>query len=890
MDSSPNAPSVSRTPETLYRLLLRAYPSGFRGEYGREMLDLFMLRLENEPASRVWFDVVTDLAVAAPREHVAILRDDLRLGQRAIRKAPASAFLVLLAMTLGIGATTAVFSLVHAVLLRGFPYPDVDRLVYVWTPNPRFEGTPREFAPMLPDAVDIQRQSHSYSSLAMFDEGRFLLGGAQGAKHVEGARVGGNFFAFFAARPVLGRAIDEGDGRTGDGQTSDNQPGHQHVVVIGDALWQSRFGGARDVIGKPLLLDRVEYTIVGVMGPGFSYPHASDFPTEISGIKRAELWIPAAWTEKQKSNRANLNELESCNVIARLRPGVTLAQAQAEAAAIIARVDPLYPETFRGWQAYVQSFGDAASGSVRTMMWLLLGAVSLVLLIACVNVAGLLAARAAGRLHEMGVRAALGAGRARLVRQMLTESLILAAIGGGLGILCAMAAMRLIVRLNPGDIPRLDEIALNGAVLGFAVAASLAAGLLAGLAPALAASRVNLTDLLRQGGRGAIGSARRMRDILIVGEVALAMILLAGAGLLIRSYLKLQQVDAGFSTQTLTTRLMLDRRYGTMSQQQDFFRRVLEQTRAIPGVETAGIGSNIPLGHHFTISFLQVEGYPNQKGQMVEAHTVTGGFFEALQTRLLAGRSLRDGDKDVVAVSRGFADTYFAGRDPLGRRVRLGDGPESHWQTVVGIVADVHQVNLEDRPRPVLYGAFFTGGGEQADLAIRTQLTAPQMTTALRGILAGIDAGLAPGPVRPMDALVSEANSRRRFQTVVLAVFAAIAVLLPLVGLYGLTAYSVKQRTGEIGIRMTLGATRGRVVRMIVRQGVTLVAIGLALGVAGALAVTRITATFLYGVAPRDPLTFAVAPAFLLLVAAMACVIPASKAARVNPVEALRNE
>jgi putative ABC transport system permease protein len=859
----------------IYRTLLQAYPAEFRHEYGREMEQLFVDRLSVEPPLRVWLAALGDLAIAAPREHLAILRADVRVGLRMLGKSPFTTFVALLAMALGIGATTAVFSLVNAVLLRSFPYGDVSKLVYLWTPNPRFVGTPLQLDPPVPDFLEWRKEAHSFTDLAAFREGRFHVGDSSSAAAYGGAWVSGNFFAMMAVNPELGRLID----------AQDDQPGHDHVAIVSEALWHARFGGTAKVLGQTLLVNRQPLQVIGVMPESFSYPHASDFPDQVLNSQRTDIWIPFGWTEKQKSDRGQT--FIDAKVIGRLRPGVTLPQAQGEIVAIEARLEPLYPEIFRGWQVYLQSFTDSAAGGVRLLMWLLFGAVSIVLLISCTNVAGLLTARAAARVHEMGVRSALGAGRARLVRQMLTESLLLATAGSAVGILLAAAAMRAVVRMNPGHIPRLGEASLDARVLAFTAGVTLLTGLLFGLAPALTASRVNLMDLLKSGGRGLAGG-QRLRGSLVLTQVALAVVLLAAAGLLIRSYAKLQGVDKGFAASTLTAYIELNDHYQTPQKQDAFRQAVLQRVRGTPGVAAAGGVAGVPLSGYESLTFLQVEGFPNRKNQLTDGRNVTGGYFAAMEIRLIAGRLLTDDDRDVCVVSKGFADRYYPGRSALGGVLHLGSRGRS-W-TVVGVVADVRHSNLEDTPRPVVYQPMGGGTDGRFDLAVRSSLPALQTAGAVRDIVRGIDSELSVVKFRTMEERVEEASARRRFQAVVLSVFAAIAMFLPLVGLYGLMAYSVKQRTAEIGIRMTLGATRSRVIAMVLRQGLGWVAAGIVIGLAGALALTRLAVSFLYGVAPSDPVTFAAVPLFLFLVAVTAGLIPAWNAARINPVEALRNE
>jgi predicted permease len=868
MDSNPKGLSV-------YRTLLLAYPAEFRQEYGREMEQLFADRLAEEPPLRVWLAALGDLLWAAPREHFAILAVDLRLGWRMSAKSPVATLVALLAMAMGIGATTAVFSLVNAVLLRSFPYGDVSRLVYLWTPNPKFVGAPLQIGPSVPDFLEWKKDSHSFADIAAFNDARFRLADNNSVTQIGGARVSGNFFAMMQVNPSLGRTID----------TNDDQPGHDNVAVISDSLWHSRFGGQANALGQTMMVDRHPLQVIGVMPASFSYPHASDFPEQVVGIKRSDIWVPFGWTEKQKTTRSE--NFDGANALGRLRPGVTLEQAQAEIAAIEARLDPLYPEQFRGWKVYLQSFADSASGQVRLLMGLLFAAVSVVLLIACTNVAGLLTAKAAARVHEMGVRSALGAGRGRLVRQMLTEAVLLAVAGGALGTLLAAGLVRAVVRLNPGNIPRLEEVSLDGRVLAFTAAVTLLTGVLFGLAPALAASRVNVMELLKSGGRGLAGG-RRLRGSLVLTQVALAVVLMAGAGLLIRSYINLQGVDKGFNPSTLTAYIELDDRYQTPERQEAFRQAVLQRVRALPGVEVAGAVTGVPLSQNESLTFLQVDGLPNQKDQVTDTRNASGGYFEAMGIHLIAGRFLTDSDRDVSVVSKGFADRYFPGRSALGGILHLNGRPKPDWR-IVGVVADVRHSNLEETPRPVVYQPI-SQGGWRFDLAVRSSLPPAQTAAAIGSIVREVDSQLPATKFRTMEERVDEAGTRRRFQAVVLAVFAAIAVFLPLVGLYGLMAFTVRQRTAEIGIRMTLGASRLRVIAMVVRQGLGWVAAGIAVGLAAAFELTHLASSFLYGVTATDPVTFVIVPVFLLLVALTAALIPAWNAARINPVEALRAE
>lgn len=864
----------------IYRALLFAYPAEFRHEYGSEMAQLFEDRLHSEPALRVWLDTLPDLAFSAVKEHLHILAADLVYGARLIRKSPAFTLVALFAMALGIGATTAVFSLINAVLIRSLPYGGPERLVYIWMPNPRFKEIPLEMTPFKADFYAWQASQQSFSDLTMFNQQRFRMEEADRFQRVGGAVVAGNFFHTFETAPELGRAIE----------TDDDQPSHQHVVDISDALWRSRFGGAANVLGKTLRLDREIYTIVGVMPPAFHYPHSADFPYSDSEIAATELWIPAGLTPHEKSEPMGTD----CVAIGRLKPGVSLKQAQAEMSALEARLDPInHPAEWRGFGALVRPFIDTAVGPVRPLLWLLLGAVSLVLLIACSNVANLLLARAAGRVHEMGLRTALGADRVRLVRQMLTEALLLAVAGGMLGLGIAYASLRLVIRLHPGDIPRLNETSLDARVLLFAIGASLLTGLAFGLLPALAASRVSVIGLLKQGGnKGIAGTSNGLRNGLIIAEVALSVILLAGAGLLIRSYLKVQAVDTGFAPSTFTVPLRLDERYDSPQKIEAFFRNLTGQVASLPGVREAGLISALPLSHRESLNTLEIKGHAVRKDQMVNARSATVPYFQSMQIRLLEGRFFAGeevaGHPAEFVVSQSFAKHFFAGEPAIGQQIHMGDDPAAPWHTVVGVIADVRHSSLEETPQPTVYQPFFRSAQNPAYLTVRAAVPEEQLVASIGKIVRSIDPTIAVEHAGTMAQLMSLATSARRFQTVALSVFAATAVFLALVGLYGLMAYAVRQRTAEIGIRIALGASPGRVLGMVVWKGLALVAIGLAIGLAGAAAVTRLGASWLFGVSAADPLTFLLVPLLILAVALLACLIPAWKATRIDPVSALR--
>ncbi|MGA8267489.1 MAG: ABC transporter permease [Candidatus Acidiferrales bacterium] len=814
------------------------------------------------------------------------LWQDVRYGARTLRKNPGFAAIVILTLALGIGATTAIFSLVNAVLIRSLPYGDPERLVYLWTPLSRFAQLPADsIGPTYADFYDIQNQAKSFSAMTLFEPGAFNLGTRGSADRVGGARISGNFFPTLETRPQLGRLITQ----------SDDVPGGGNVVVISHALWNSKFSADPGILGQSLEIDGRAYQIIGVMPPGFEYPRTSDLPYDVdTAAKKSDLWFPIALTPEQRADRDN----SSGDVVARLRPGVSLNQAQAEMSAIMARLDQLHAAELRGWSALVQPFLSHAIGPLRRLMWLLFGAVSLVLLIACSNAANLLLARAASRTHELGVRAALGAGRKRLIRQLLTEAVSMACAGGALGVGIALAAIRILQRFDPGNIPRLNETSLDSRVLIFSIGLSLLTGIIFGILPALAVSRTNLSEMLKQGGaRGIAGSSNRLRHGLIVIEIGLAVVLLSGSALLIRSYLKLQSVDLGFSHSTLTMSISLDSRYTQASQRRDFFNNALGRISRLPGVQAAGAGDILPLSNAESLTLFEVEGYANTPDQLVESRRVTQHYFEAMGVRLIAGRLFNVGDYGEsslnVIVNQSFAKNYYSGADPIGQHFRFRDfqpGKVAPWSTVVGVIGDIRHSRPEDAGAPQVYLPFTQSDPTRAFVAVRTSVPPAELIPTIRGVVREIDPVLAVADIRTMDERVADANARRRFQTFLLAVFAGIALFLATVGLYGLMAYAVKQRTSEIGIRIALGAQRRDVLRLILGQGILLTLAGLALGLVAALALTRVLVSLLFGVVPSDPATLIIVPVVLIVISLLACYVPARRATRVDPMVALRYE
>jgi putative ABC transport system permease protein len=865
-------------PARIFRALMFAYPAEFRHEYGTEMELAFAERLQNEPKTRVWFAALRDLLIAAPREHLHILRGDLQYAVRIFAKSPAFTLMAVLTMAMGIGANTAIFSLVNAVLLRSLPYGDPSRLAYIWTPNDHFKApVPRELSPTDGDFFDFQRLSHSFSDMSLFSPTGFRM---EGGDHIEGAVVGENFFRTLGVKPELGRTIEPEDGR---------------VVVISHEIWLAKFAGDSHALGQSLRLDGKPYSVIGVMPPSFHFPSKNEVP-DSSLTKAAEVWIPVVLTPKEKAD----HDGNCCDgVLARLSPGVSFKQAQAEMSSLMVGIDKKHAQ-LQGWSVWVAPFIETIVGPVRTLIWMLMGSVSLVLLIACGNIANLLMARAAGRVHEMGVRSALGAERTRLIRQMVTEAMVLAGAGGAIGVLFASAGVRLLLRLNPGDIPRIDETTVDGRVLLFSIASSIVTGFLFGLLPAISSSRIDVMALLKRGGsKGSVGTSNGLRHALIVAEVALSVILLAGAGLLIRSYLVLQASGTGFSSTPLSMRVDMDLAGNPqlVQKRHAFFRELLTRIESLPGVRRAALVDNLPLTHSESVTFMEVEGN-KEKAQAIDMRLATPAYFPAMGIRLIEGRLFDDrdiwGQPTHLLVTQEFVKRFFAGKSPLGGRIKFPTASEdsrADSRVIVGVVSDVKHGSLEEIPRAEIFGSIWQwGGGCCAHVVVDASGRQETQAAAMRQIARSIDPSVTVSEVRSMEEIISAANAGRRFQTSLLSIFAAIAMLLALVGIYGLTAYSVRQRTPEFGIRMTLGASRVQVLAMVLRQGIGLTAFGVAIGIGGALVLTRLLSASLYGVKATDPLTFCAVPALILVVSAVACLAPAWKATRIDPAIALRYE
>ena len=812
------------------------------------------------------------------------LAQDVRYGIRTLRRAPGFTITAVLTLGLGIGACTAVFSLVNAVLLRSLPYGDPERLVYLFTPNPNLKIPAEVICPSYGDFYDIKRDSRSYADMSNFEQVMFSVGVAGSVQHIGAARVDESFFSTLESRPDLGRAIGP----------EEIQPGHDKVAVISHSLWVSMFGAKADVLERDLQLDGAHYRIIGVMPPEFEYPFKTDLPYGNSHINSTQIWVPLVLDAKQRAVRDPGNNVS----IARLRPGVSMTQAQSELGTLMARLDKQYAgesaelKALRQWGGLVEGFTAISVGPVRPLMRLLLASVGLVLLIACGNAANLLLARAAARERELGVRAALGAGRSRMVRQVLAESLLICIGGGMLGVGLAFLFLRTLPRLDPGNIPRLEEASLDWRVLLFALAASMLTGVITGLFPAAGASRLQLAESLKaQGAQGRTAGHSRVQSGLIVVQTAMVVVLLAAAGLLIRSYINVVSVDTGFSQAAVTFHLAIDDRYKPGPPRSAFFKDFIARLNALPGVQAVGAVSDLPLSSSESIAMLWVEGNPNKDFQQSEVRAITPPYFSAMSIPLIAGRTFTDADttgNKPTIINQKFADTYFPNQNPLGRRISTDD-KHAQWSTVVGVVADVRHTSLEEEPQPQMYSATAYDLGS-ASFAVRSTQPPSSVIAEVRSTLKSIDPNLALCDVHTMGDLVSIASARRRFQTSLLTAFAAIALVLALVGLYGLMAYSVNRRTREVGIRMALGAQRGDVLLLVLRNAAFLVGAGLAAGLVCTWVATRAMKAFLFGVSEHDPGTAAAVIALVLVSGLLAAFVPARRASSTDPMQALRTE
>ncbi|HEX8161832.1 MAG TPA: ABC transporter permease [Pyrinomonadaceae bacterium] len=798
---------------------------------------------------------------------------DMKYGARVLLKSPAFAAVAILVTALGIGANTSIFSVVNAVLLRPLPYPQSERLVWLTAFNQPQGITDSNMS--APDFDDWTKRNQSFEQLAAFVTGGAQLLNNDEPERVRRAAVTGSFFRVLGTGPLMGRALQDEDARAGA----------EPVVVLSHGLWQRRFGADPNVVGSRVMVSGKSALVAGVMPAGFDFP------------EQTEMW--SALTLDPSKERRNNRYLD---VVGRLKPGVTLAQAQAQMDAINRSLAAEYDDTNRGWNVRVTDMREQLVGKLRPTLLVLLGAVAFVLLIGCANVANLLLARATARRKEIAVRTALGASRARIARQLLTESFLLSIAGGAAGLLLSVWMTDLFVAVSPANSPRFGEIRPDARVFLFTLGATLLTGLIFGLAPAFQASRADLNETLKEGGRsGAEGGRRnRVRSLLVVSEIALSFMLLAGAGLLVRSFIRLRDVSPGFNPDgVLAMRLsLLPAKYPTDQQKRDFFRQATERLAALPGAQSAGAVLTLPLGgDSFGVgrSFIH-EGRPATPEESVNAafYLATPDYFRTMQIPVTAGRAFTDRDTDqsppVIIINETAARLHFAGENPVGKRIMLA-ADEKFMREIVGVVGDTRP-SLETPAGAQMYIPYAQDATwSSMTLVVRAgDADAAGLAPAARAAVQSLDKTLPVYNVKTMNEVFAASIARRRSSMLLISAFALVALLLALVGIYGVTAYHVTQRTHEIGVRMALGAQRRDVLRLILVQSLRLTLGGLAAGLVCALALTRVMSGLLYDVRPNDPLTFAAGSLLLAAVATLACYVPARRATRVDPMIALRYE
>ena len=803
---------------------------------------------------------------------------DLRFALRTLRKNAGLTSVIVLSLAIGIGANTAIFSVVDALLLKPLPYPHADRLAILWLRSPGI-GIPQDW-PSPGEYIDIQTQNHSFEEMSISHGDQWTLTGLERPERIEGIETSSSLFHILGAKPLLGRLL----------LPEDDVPGRPAVAVLSNALWQRLFNSDPGIVGRGITLSGKPYTVAGVLPRDFMLNNEV-MPT-VASISKMEIYLPLPLGADAVKRRGD----ENYNLMARLKPGVTVTQAQADIDVIASRIRTI-DKRDRTFTISVVGLLDQVVGNVRRALLVLLGSVALVLLIACANVANLLLLRASGRQKEVAIRTALGAGWRQLVRQLLTESIVLSLIGGAAGLLIANWSLYVIRTVNPGNIPRLENIQIDGGVLAFTFGISILSGIVFGFAPAIRAARVDLNTTLKSGGRntqeeGGLGSSRlRLRSLLVVSELALSLILLAGAGLLIRSFLRLQSVSPGFNADhVISMQVSLDK---PRPERVQALQQILQRVSRLPGVQTDGTVSALPLTSSVGWGGINIEGFTPQPGQEVQSdfRTATPDYFRTMQIPLLKGRFFDDhditGSQSVAIVDQKFADRFWPNDNPVGKHVWFDP---KQPMTVVGVVGVIKQYGLDTDGKIVTYVPMWQQPSNSMYLVARTSSAPESLANAItREIHAVVPAAPVYG-VRTMDDRLRDSLARQRFSAIMLGAFALFALILATVGVYGVISYLVSQGTHDIGIRIALGAPRTGILRLIVRQGMELAGIGIAAGLIGALLLTRLMSSLLFGVSATDAITFTAVALVLGLVALVASFIPARRATRLDPLAALRDE
>ena len=819
------------------------------------------------------------------------LVQDIRFALRMLRKSPGFTAVAILTLALGIGASTAVFSLVDAALLKPLPFPHAERIVFPWRlpkhgVNLGFDVYPWGRL----DFLFFSQQSKTFDALGAFLSDSFNLTGTGEPERLNGLRVSTGFFPSLGVSPALGRTFTDQEDRLGNA----------HEVVLGDALWRQRFGADPSILGRSIDLNGVPYAVIGVMPRGFVFPRANEMPDVFTFAPQTQLWVPLALDRRSAPIPYESDELA---VVGRMKPGVTIAQAQTDMDVMGKRLE-IGRRNGEGWfNSIVTPLTRQAAGDTRQPLLLILAAVGVVLLIACSNVASLLLTRSLNRTREFTVRAALGAGASRLIRQSLTESIVLAIVGGATGVCLAELVVYFVKTFGPSSIPRLSETGLDVRILLFAFGVTFFTGVLFGLAPALSTARENLVESLKDGGQraGSNLSTQKTRNSFLVSQIALALVLVVAAGLLTRSLYHLLAVNPGFRAErSLTFELSLPAaKYSDQTHIVSFYQEALRKLRAIPGVQAAGITELVPLDgatESTAIRFFNAPRLTASDVQMANYTMVSSGYFAAVGTPILRGRPFLDSDSanspPVTIISSAMADKYWPGQNPIGKQVAPA-GAAFPLATIVGVTADVKRLSIRESPPPEMYVPYTQKVWPSLltmDAILRTTEDPASVTASARDAVHSIDPDLPIAKVRTLANIVSTSMTEPLFSALLLAAFGGLALLLATIGMYGVISYSVAQRTQEIGIRMVLGAGPRSVFRMVLGQGARLAVLGIAMGLAAALAVTRVMSSFLYGVRATDPLTFTAVSLLLLGVALLACFLPARRAMKVDPMVALRHE
>jgi putative ABC transport system permease protein len=799
-----------------------------------------------------------------------VFRRDVRFAMRSLLRTPSFTAIAVLTLALGIGANTAIFSVVNAVLLRPLPFEDPSSLVTINEIRPDGGSSPAAYL----NFTDWQKQSDAFRSIALFRDLSFNLAGGAEPERIAGALVSADFFPTLGISPRLGRYFAEGEDR----------PGADGVTVISHGLWQRRFGGERDVVGRSLTVDGRALTVIGVAAPDFHFPERSD------------IWIPVSHDATDVLENRGLH---AYGVIGRLSPGVSIDRAAASLQSIAARLGGEYPATNKAWGIAVAPLHQSLVKSVRPTLLVLLGAVGFVLLIASANVANMMLARSVARRHELSIRTALGATRWRLVRQLLTESVLLALAGAVVGLALAAWGVDALLTLAPESLPAGADVVLDRSVLGFTLGVSVVTSLIFGLVPAVHAAGRDIEASLRESGRGSGGADRqRTRRLLVVAEIALALLLLVGTGLMVQSFQRLQAVDPGFNPEgVVTATLSLPRADGDTARVIGFYQELVSRAGTLPGVTAAGAVSYLPLGRDGANYRFLVESQPVVEPQLrprSEFNIVTPGYFATLQIPVLQGRDFDRRDRwdaaPVVVVSRTLARRFWPTESAVGKRLTLGEPSEDAWMTVIGVVGDAKQQSLDAEPRPQIYAPHAQVGVEEMALLVRTGTDPASIVPAVRDAVSAVDPAVPVSEVRQMTQVRSASISTERFRTLLLAAFGVLALALAAIGIYGVISYGVVQRSREIGIRMALGARRPEILRLVVGDGMLMVGIGIGLGLLAAAGLARFLESLLYAVRPGDPATFVAIAVLIAAVALAACILPARRAMRVDPAGTLRTE